>query len=31
MRIRVRCWTRSIAASAVSPLSIASMIRRLQP
>ncbi len=31
IRIRVRCWTRSIAASAVRPLSIASLIRRLQP
>ncbi len=31
MRIRVRCWTRSIAASAVRPESIASLIRRPQP
>ena len=31
IRIRVRCWTRSIAASAVRPLSIASLIRRDQP
>ena len=31
IRARVRCWTRSIAASAVRPLSIASLIRRDQP
>ena len=31
MRVCVRCWTRSIAASAVRPLSIASLIRRDQP
>jgi len=29
--MRVRCWTRSIAASAVRPLSIASLMRRFQP
>ena len=31
IRIRARCWTRSIAASAVSPESIASLMRRAQP
>jgi hypothetical protein len=31
MRMRVRCWTRSIAASAVSPLSMASLMRLDQP
>jgi hypothetical protein len=31
IRIRVRCCTRSIAASAVRPLSIASLMRRDQP